>query len=1054
MRKYLSKNRRIGLLVVLMLLTTNWAFSQITVTGNVKDENREKVIGATILLEGTSKGTITDSNGSFRLNIPNPKTAVLKVSYIGYETQKIALKGSTRIQITLKEEANALSEVMVVAYGTQKKETLTGAISSIKTEKLLQSPSASITGALAGQITGFSSVATSGQPGKEDPAIYIRGVGSLTEGASSPLILVDGVERSFSQMDPNEVESITVLKDASATAVFGVRGANGVILVTTRRGEEGKAKITVSSSVGIQQPTRILKMADSYTYATLFNEMNDNDGKAKHTFDDYTLERFRLGDEPILFPNTDWRKYLMKNSSVQTQHNLTISGGTDRVRYFISAGFLWQDGLFKKFKELDYNNNYAYTRYNYRANLDMDITKTTFLKVGLGGIVGITNEPYDDNFDYGLFTMINMAQPFQSPGIIDGKLIMANTKKYDGVLMDSNVLSKLYGKGYDHTTNNTMNMDLSLSQKLDFVTKGLSAEVKGSYNTSYSFVQERHGSIECFVPYYQSELENPTMSKDDPTYNKTIVYQVDGKNDRLGYNEWTSKGRNWYFEASLRYNRKFGKHNVGALLLYNQSKKYYPSQYTDVPTAYVGFVGRLTYDYASRYIAEFDFGYNGSENFAPDKRFGAFPAASIGYVLSEEAFMKKQKVISFLKFRTSLGLVGNDNISQNRFLYLADSWNVDLVGERKDYWNNFPNGYNFGYNTYNTSLGAIESRIGNSNVSWETALKQNYGIDINFLDNRLKVSADMFMEDRKDILIQRNTIPALTSLSSSNLPVVNMGEVKNKGYEVEVKWEDVIRDKFRYYIQANVSYSKNKIVFQDEIEPNESYLWRTGKSVGAIFGYVSQGFYSEDDFVDGKLKESLPVPNATVAPGDIKYADLNGDYTIDEDDQREIGYPARPAYTWGLNYGADYKGFFFSMNWTAATDRSLVLEHFFRVPFGNNNERALMQFHAENHWSTETAETATLPRFATTTRTHNSYTSDIWVKNGNYMKLKTVTLGYRFQNNRNLRKIGISELAIKFSGYNLLTFDNFKIMDPECTPGLQDSYPINKIYNLGVNITF
>ena len=414
---HVPESKRIMSLLI-MLLTTSFVFAQVTVTGNVRDERGDEVIGATVLLIGSQHGVITDVDGNFKLNVPNAKTAVLQISYVGYETQKIALKGKTKISVTLAEVANALNEVMVVAYGTQKKETLTGAISSVKTDGLLRSPNASIASSLAGQVTGLSSVSTSGQPGKEDPSIYIRGVGSLTEGASSPLILVDGVERSFFQMDPNEIESVTVLKDASATAVFGVRGANGVILVTTRRGQEGKATISITSSVGVQQPTRILKMADSYTYATLFNEMNDNEGKSKHTFDDYALERFRLGDDPIMYPNMNWRKYIMKNSSIQTQHNLNISGGTDRVRYFISMGFLWQDGLFRQFKELDYNNNYSYTRYNYRGNLDLDITKSTLLKVGLGGIVGITHEPNDQDYPYGLFSLINMAQPFNSPGTV------------------------------------------------------------------------------------------------------------------------------------------------------------------------------------------------------------------------------------------------------------------------------------------------------------------------------------------------------------------------------------------------------------------------------------------------------------------------------------------------------------------------------------------------------------------------------------------------------------------------------------------------------------
>ena len=350
--------------------------------------------------------------------------------------------------------------------------------------------------------------------------------------------------------------------------------------------------------------------------------------------------------------------------------------------------------------------------------------------------------------------------------------------------------------------------------------------------------------------------------------------------------------------------------------------------------------------------------------------------------------------------------------------------------------------------------GAIESRIGNPNVSWETALKQNYGIDVNFLNNRLKVSADIFFEDRKDILIKRQTIPITTNLTSDNLPVVNMGRVKNHGYEIDLKWEDVIKGKLHYYINANVSYNRNKIIFQDEVEPNEPYQWRTGQPVGTIFGYVADGFYNDSDFENGKLKEGLPKPTMDVSPGDVKYTDLNGDGLITDDDQRAIGNPTRPAYTWGLNYGADYKGFFFSMNWTAATERSLVLDYFFRKPFGNNANNALMQFHVDNRWTPATAETATVPRFATKSMDYNSYTSSLWVKNGNFLKLKTLTIGYNFKERKALKKLGISQLGIKFSGYNLLTFDSFKIMDPECTPGLTDSYPIIKIYNIGINLTF
>ena len=480
----MCKNKRWMTILLLLLCSAVYSYGQSLVTGTVLDELNEPVIGATIQVKGGSTGTITDIDGKFKLNVFS-EDAVLTVSFVGYESQDIALKGRKTVKILLKETYNELQEVTVVAYGTQKKETLTGAISSVKTDALLRSPNPSIANSLAGQISGLSSVSTTGQPGKEDPAIYIRGVGSLTEGASSPLILVDGVERSFFQMDPNEIESVTVLKDASATAVFGVRGANGVVLVTTRRGTEGKTKIQLTSSVGLQQPTRNLEMADSYTFATLFNEKNRND-HVSETFGDYDIERYRLGDDPIMFPSFQWRDYLLKNTSIQTQHNVNISGGTKDVHYFISAGFLYQDGLLKQFDTLDYNNNYNYTRYNYRANLDFNLTSSTTMKLGLGGIVGVTHEPNATNEIYDLFHVLDWAQPFCEAGVIGDKLVITDPTRYTGVLMGES-LSRYYGHGYRQNTKNTMNMDLVLNQKLDFITQGLDARVLVSTTrSSYS----------------------------------------------------------------------------------------------------------------------------------------------------------------------------------------------------------------------------------------------------------------------------------------------------------------------------------------------------------------------------------------------------------------------------------------------------------------------------------------------------------------------------------------------------------------------------------------
>ena len=1023
--------------------------AKLKVTGVVKDVNGEPIIGATVTVKGVSGGTLTDIDGKFSIDVPNENSVVV-VSFIGFNSQEIKVGGRRSLIVTLAEDVQSLDEVVVVAYGTQKKATLTGAISSVGTESLLKSPSASVANSLAGQLPGVSSLQVSGQPGADDAKIFVRGVGSLTEAAASPLILVDGVERDFFQMDPNEIESINVLKDASATAVFGVRGANGVILVTTRRGEEGKAKISVSSNVGLQVPTRVLETADSFTAASLYNEAQLNDGVAPDqlSFSAYDLERFRLGDDPIMYPSINWYDYLMRKVAVQTQHNVNISGGTKTVRYFISLGFLYQNGLFKQFEGLNYNNNYSYSRYNYRANLDVNLTPSTTLKFNMGGIVGSQRDPGKAG---SVWQQLSWTQPFSSPGEVDGHKVMIEPNRYSGFEMDNQAFNTIYGYGYDRKTSNRMNFDLTLTQNLDFLTKGLSVEVKGSYNTNYSYIRQVRGHVETYVPFYKSQVDGSGLTLDDPNFDKTVVYRIEGSNmmDTYG-NGSTSRARDWYAEASIRYNREFGDHSVGALLLYNQSKEYYPRQYPEVPTAYVGLVGRLTYDYKSRYMAEFNIGYNGSENFAPDKRFGTFPAGSVGYIISEEKWFPKNKWVTYLKLRASVGLVGNDNISNNRFLYLPDAYTVDDSSWLEQSYQD-KNGYIFGLTNTSYQMAASELRLGNPDVTWETALKQNYGIDAYFFNDRLKLTADYFIEKRRDILIQRSTIPYLIALNGL-LPVVNMGKVDNKGYEIDLRWNDRVKD-FSYYVNANVSYAKNKIIFQDEVERNYDYQRRTGNEVGARFGYVFEGFYNEDDFdADGTLRDDLPQPLSTCRPGDVKYADLNGDNIIDNDDQKKIGYPKRPAYTFGLNFGGEYKGFFASMNWTGVAQCDIQMGNAYQRPFADG--QVLYQYMADGRWTPETAATAEYPRLAIAP-TNNTNISRVWLKDASYIKLKNLTVGYNITNKRILDAIGASKLSVQFTGYNLLTFDKLKIFDPEGELTRDDNtYPITKIFSLGVNVTF
>ena len=680
----------------------------ILVTGVVNDTYGEPMVGVNVIVKGTTIGTMTSADGSFSVKIPSEKT-VLVFSFIGYKTMEIPYAGKDKITVVLEDNAEMLDEVQIIAYGTQKKVTVTGAISSINTDELLKSPTSSIGNMLAGAVSGISTVQYSGQPGAEDPEIFVRGSASLDAARSQPLVLVDGVERSFFRMDPNEIENITVLKDASATAVFGVRGANGVILVTTRRGKEGRTEISWSSSVGISEAMRVPEVVGSYEHAKYFNEMQLSDnpslGPNDLRFSPYVLEMFRTNADPIMFPNTDWQKLLFKNSSLQTQHNLNISGGTKDIKYFVSLGYLFQDGLLKKFYE-SYDPNYKNNRYNYRANLDINVTKTTTLKLGLGGRLETRREPPFADVN-NLWIQILRVQPFSSPGFVDGKAIHLNNR-YIPMEM-RNLLDQYYGKGYTDYSQNTMNLDMDLTQKLDFITKGLSFNIKGAYNTSYTGSKSWRGSMEFYIPVYKSTLTNPGLAIDDPSFDHSIVYQLDGADNVLSPSEsWGEKTRDWYAEASLRYDRTFGDHKVGGLLLYNMTKQYYPKANTDIPQGYLGLVGRATYAYKDRYLVDFNVGYNGSENFAPGRRYGFFPAASLGWVITEEKFMKSVDFISFLKLRASYGLVGNDILSEyKRFLYLPDSWSASSGG------------YYFGVNTPQSFPGASELLLGNPNVTWE-----------------------------------------------------------------------------------------------------------------------------------------------------------------------------------------------------------------------------------------------------------------------------------------------------------------------------------------------
>ena len=1049
-----SKCYLLGILAFLFLIP-NVVFAQnLNVEGTVLDETGEPLIGVTVVVQGQGTGAITDFDGRFRIQSVK-QGAKIEFSYVGYLTQVLEVRGS-RMNVTLQPDTKALEEVVVIGYGQQKKVTITGAVSAVNGDELLKAPVASVANALQGKLPGMSVVQPSGMPGADKPTIRVRGTGSLN--SAEPLVLVDGVERDFSQLDPNEIQDISILKDASATAVFGVRGANGVILVTTKRGTTGKASVTVSASAAIQQIAKFVDFADSYTYGKMWNyaaitdalPMSQWPGSA--TITDYTpysntgirfsqdvMEHFRLNDMPVTFPNTDWIGYIMKDAAWQEQVNVNVNGGTEKVRYFVSAGFLNQNSLFKTFSNND-DETFKYNRFNYRANLDINISKYSQLALTLGGRV--QNRNILGQGEGFIFRYLQGATPYAGIGI-DGQSrhVVADANIVGPY--DRDALSNFYGLGSVKESTNVLNLDLQYKLDMSFITPGLDFKIKGSYNTEYTAQKDRHNGYGTGVTYVATLVDGQeVLRKENITW-------------PLPYNENRWGSRNWYAEASFNYAHKFGSHNVGALVLYNQSKTYYPwdsdgSLYQSIPKGYVGLVGRVTYDYDTRYMIDFNIGYNGSENFAEGKRYGTFPSFSVGWIPSNEKFWEPIKnVIGYLKLRGSWGKVGNDNTNGARFLYLPGAWQFYQGSTTVNPQNR---GANFG--TSGGWLQAVkELTAGNPDVTWETASKINVGLDAAFINDRLTVNLDFFWEDRKDILVSNSSmLPAVTSLRSS---YVNAGRVKNHGYELTLNWADQVGD-FRYSISPSIAFARNKVIEMLEVPPLYDYLSRTGLPVGQRFGYELFEFYNKDTEQHYRDVYGVEMPDQKIELryGDAVYVDLNDDGVIDQNDQKPLGYTDQPEITWSVNANLNWKGLDFSMLWVGADNTSRALNGYFRDQFGSTNTSALAQWVADNSW-TEDNPNAILPRISFTNRVHNNRDSRAWVIDSKYVRLKNVEIGYTFNKPSWLPLLNY--VRIYASGQNLLTFADFKGNDPEAPGSGLDfgvRYPMTRVYNFGLQVNF
>lgn len=1063
------------------------------VKGTIVDDLGEPVIGASVVVVGgnATLGTVSDMDGNFAIKVkPGSK---IKISYLGFKD--VILPAKTGMKVQLEAADHTLKEVEIVAYGVQKKVTLTGAISSVKSDDLIRTSVGSVNNVLGGQLSGVTTVQYSGEPGSDAAEIFVRG--KATWGDSAPLIQVDGVERAMGDIDPNEIESVTVLKDASATAVFGVRGANGVVLITTKRGAQGKAKISASTSWTALTPTKMVEQASSYEYANFYNQMSYNDylqtanvavanGKYASvdaymadpknafapSFSSGIIQKFQDGSDPIRFPSTRWADYIMKDVTLQQQHNLNISGGTDRVKYFISAGYYSQGGLFKEFGR-GYDYGYQYQRFNYRSNLDLKATKTTTVSFNVAGNVSNADKPYTGQGSGGMIKNIYYATPFSSPGIVDGKMVYCTTDYTDGLNLPFLGGSGMayYGNGFMQTNVNKIQMDLVLDQKLDFITKGLTFKVKGSYNSAYTINKQGNCGVATFNPLVQYDEDGKIIYNADGT--PYIQYRQNGNDTDPSYKNSQGKARDWYLEGSFTYSRTFGKHTVNALALYNQSKQYYYSgtSYPDVPRSYVGLVGRVTYDYANKYLAEFNMGYNGSENFAPGRRFGTFPAGSLGWIVSEENFWKPiSKIASFFKLRASWGLVGNDKtVDAIRFMYLADPFitgSYGLISNCMTSPNTDTYGYLFGNAQSGTVsgtsgiAGAYESMKNNPNIGWEKAFKQDYGFDLNFLNDRLKTTFDYYREHRTDILVRDATVPSTIGFT---MPYTNAGETKSWGWELSVGYNDKIGKDLRVWGKLNLSYNQNEIVEMRETPQKNDYMLAKGHRIGARSMYKFWKYY-EGEQTKAEYQQTFgkPFPTQLVAnlqPGDCVYVDLDEDGKIDQNDMtRDNGYTDDPEYMAGLNLGFNYKRITFNAQLTGAWNVTRYITDVFRQPFycsSNTTQGGLLSYHVNNTWTpgVNESQSALYPRATWANAVQNYAGSDLWEKDAKYLRLKTISVSYDFIN-PTFKKIGMNKCEVTLSGYNLFTLTPYKWGDPETRASNSPSYPLQRTYTISLNVGF
>lgn len=1041
--------------------------NKITVSGTVLDKTtNDPLIGVSVVVKGVANaGTITDMDGKFILKLPYAE-APLVFSYLGYQPQEIVPGAKKELTVLLQEDTKALQEVVVVGYTKQRKETMIGSVATITTKDLTQSPTANINNALAGRLPGLIvNQYAGGEPGVDQSELFIRG--KATYGNQSAIVIVDGIERDMSYLAPDEIETFTILKDASATAAYGIRGANGVIVITTKRGKAAeKATVNLKASIGINQPIGFPEYLGSADYATLYNEARLNDAKmtgadisSLNLFSQQAIDNFRRakGDNSDGL-GYDWDYYdFAFKPGLQEDVSLSIRGGTDKVRYYVLANYFSQGGNYKYSNAGEYDSQTKFTRYNFRSNIDININRYLSTRLDLGARITDRNAP---GTTAGRLMTICATQPPYLPILVEENAHPQNEEYIQqnprGMLYGDNIyrynlLGELSRTGYLNEKNTYLNGSFAMNLDMEFLTKGLKAEVMFSYDASegrwinrkldtYKDGYREYPKYATFMPIEGSDayMAGGHYTGAYKTGNKYDIDQTIGN----GFSHNASDGRT-YIQARLDYNRLFSnRHEVTAMLLANRGNR---TVNNELAYHSQGITGRFAYYYNQKYLMEFNFGYNGSENFAPGKRYGFFPAGSIGWVVSEEEFMKKASWIDFLKVRASYGLVGSDNVS-SRFPYLA------FYGGGS--------GYDFG-NNFGTNVGGTsEGNLANANLTWEKARKLNVGIDFTTLNQRLALTIDAFYEYRFDIITDMNSdgIMGYPDIVGKDAALQNLGEVSNRGVDIELSWNDKIGKDFRYYIRPNLTFSRNRLEYKAEVARKNSWRKETGKRLYENFVYVFDHFVADQEEAD-RLNKIGYQPWGQLIPGDVVYKDLDRNGVIDDEDRTAMGNPRSPELMFGIPFGFQYKNFDFSVLLQGATKSSILLNGaaVFDFPqFEQDKIGRVKKMHLDR-WTPETAATAKYPALHYGTHDNNKNgNSSLFLYDASYLRLKNVEIGYNVSP-KLLRKFHVQQARIYVQGLNLLTFDKLGDVDidPETKSGDGASwYPIQKVFNFGIDITF